>query len=555
MDGSGRIVRGKVTDVVWNGIRPVYRITTTSGRHVTATANHPFWTEGGWVLAGELRAGVRVRVSDPVLVHIGRAPAAAAGARRRSGWESVARVEFAGIDDTYDLTVEPHHAFVANGFVVHNSHSAAYGLLSYQTAYLKANHPVPYMAALLTSVMSDAGKVAEYIAECRRLGVEVLPPHVNESTGDFAVVGGKIRYGLSAVKNVGGGAIESILAGRAKDGPYRSLHDFCRRVDLRLCNRRAIESLCKAGAFDGLGGHRAALMAAIDDALAAAQAAQRRRNAGQVSLFDLLDAGGGTAAAAAGAPAAEALADPPVPAVPPYEPRQVLALEKEVLGVYLSGHPLEAVQEVLWRQATAIADLREREEGDRVRIGGLIAGMRRTVTKRGESMAFVTVEDLASQVEVVVFPSVYESCRALLEPDAIVSVRGKVSWRDETVTVVAEEIAPLPAGDPGGGPGGGGREPEPVAIDVPPCDGATLSILQRVLLDHPGEVPVLLRFADGRAVRCGDAYRVSPGRALWSAVDALFGEPADAVEESHASGDEVAAGSLAAADGPVAGGA
>ncbi len=533
MDAAGRIVRGRVTDVVWNGIKPIYRVTTSSGRRVTATANHPFWTDGGWVTAGELRAGRRVRVSDPVLVHIGRsslgAAGVAAGARRRTGWESVVRVEFAGIDDTYDLTVEPHHAYVANGFVVHNSHSAAYGLLSYQTAYLKANHPVPYMAALMTSVMGDAAKVAEYIAECRRLGVQVLPPDVNESVGRFAVVGGKIRYGLAAVKNVGGGAIESVVAGREREGSYRSLYDFCRRVDLRLCNRRALESLCKGGAFDGLGGHRASLMAAIDDALAAAQAAQRRRNAGQVSLFDMLDAGAGAGAGGGDAPAAEVLSDPVVPAVPVYEPRQVLAFEKEVLGVYLSGHPLESVQDVLWRRTTAIAALQDRADGDKVTIGGLIAAMRRTVTKRGESMAFVTVEDLASQIEVVVFPSVLEACRALLEPDAMVAVRGKVSWRDETVTVVAEEITPLPTSGPGGG-GGGDAPVAAVTINVPPCGGEELAALQRVLLDHPGPAQVVLRFPDGRRVRCGESYRVSPERPLWAAVDAIFGEPPEAME-------------------------
>jgi DNA polymerase-3 subunit alpha len=370
------------------------------------------------------------------------------------------------------------------------------------------------------------------------LGVPVLPPDVNESVGKFAVVGGKIRYGLAAVKNVGGGAIESIVAGREREGPYRSLYDFCRRVDLRLCNRRALESLCKAGAFDGLGGHRAALMASIDEALAAAQQAQRRKNAGQVSLFDMLEAAG-----AAGEPAAEAWSDPPLPAVAPYPPRQVLAFEKEVLGVYLSGHPLQAVQDVLWRQTTAIAALQDRADGDRVTVGGLIAAMRRTVTKRGESMAFVTVEDLASQVEVVCFPSVYEASRALLEPDAMVSVRGKVSWRDETVTVVAEEIALLPTPGPEGG-GDGTRAPETVTIDVPPCGGEALASLQRALLDHPGPSPVVLRLPDGRQVRCGEAYRVRADRALWSAVDAIFGEPADATEamEPDAAAAEQGAG-------------
>jgi DNA-directed DNA polymerase III PolC len=514
MDAQGRIVRGRVTDVVWNGIQPIYRVTTTSGRQLTATANHPFWTENGWVVVAELRQGLKVRVSDPVLVHTGRDRGSRGGAERRCGWESVARVEFAGIDDTYDLTVEPHHAFVANGFVVHNSHSAAYGLLSYQTAYLKANYPVPYMAALMTSVMGDAAKVAEYIAECRRLGVEVLPPDVNASTAEFAVADGRIRYGLAAVKNVGAAAIESIVASRRRDGPFRSLYDFCRRVDLRVCNRRAIESLCKAGAFDSLGGHRAALLAAVDVALAAAQQTQRRRQQGQFSLFDLAEPAG-----------SGALSDPPLPDVPPYDPRQVLAFEKEVLGVYLSGHPLQSVQAVLWRYTTPIAELRERAEGDRVQIGGLIAAMRRTVTKRGESMAFLTIEDLASQVEVVVFPSLYEACRALLEPDAMVLVRGKVSWRDEVVTVVADEVKPLPTD-----PGEGSRPPALLQLDLPPADAALLAELQQVLRQHPGDVPVVLRFPDGRQVRCGDAFRVSPGPELDRALAALLAgqEPAAA---------------------------
>jgi DNA polymerase-3 subunit alpha len=421
--------------------------------------------------------------------------------------------------------------------------------VAYQTAYLKANYPREYMAALLTSVMGSTDKVAEYVVECRRLGVPVLPPDVNESQADFTVVEGGIRFGLAAVKNVGQGAIESIVAARRAEGPFRSLADFARRVDLRLCNRRALESLVKAGAFDSLGARRAQLMAALDDVLKRVQQSQRRGGQGQVSLF--------------GGEPDEAV-PVPLPAVEEYPRRQLLAMEKEVLGLYLSGHPLESVADRLQAAALPIAQLGERSDGDRVTVGGIVAAVRRTATRRKEPMAFVTLEDLASQVDVVVFPAIYERYREMIAPDALLLVTGKVSWKDEQVTLVADDLRPLlgeeaaasvdpavgvavgegrmPAGGgavhprrPAAGGTAGARDGRPrsaaaptgeaVWLSVPP-DGSRqdLELLRAAIRANPGTVPVYLRFASPAAtLRLGREFGVTPGEPLRRAVEEVLG--------------------------------
>ncbi|MBX6377172.1 MAG: DNA polymerase III subunit alpha, partial [Clostridia bacterium] len=263
-------------------------------------------------------------------------------------------------EELYDLIVK----FANYGF--NRSHAAAYGLLSYQTAYLKTHYPVAFMAALLTSVMDASDKVAEYVQECRRLNIAVLPPDVNASEARFAVEGGAIRFGLAAVKNVGVAAVEAIVAERRRGGPFRSLQDFCERLDSPHLNRRALESLVKAGAFDRLGERREVLLEALDLVLRVAQEVRARRASGQVSLFDL--AGDGAAAVAA---------YPPLPDVEPVPETRRLAWEKEVLGLYLSGHPLAERAHLLEGQVDLpVSGLAERPEGSEVRVGGLLTGVR-----------------------------------------------------------------------------------------------------------------------------------------------------------------------------------
>ncbi|ADU50493.1 DNA polymerase III catalytic subunit, DnaE type [Thermaerobacter marianensis DSM 12885] len=481
------------------------------------------------------------------------------------------------------------------GYGFNKSHSAAYGYLAYVTAYLKTHYPAPYMAATLSSVMSNSDRVAEYIGECRRLGIPVLPPDINESQALFTVVpdprapgGQAIRFGLAAVKNVGFGAIESIVSAREQGGPFRSLDDFCRRVDLRQVNRRALESLIKAGAFDSLGHPRARLLAGLEEVMERAQRWQKERETGQVSLLDLtaalVGAGGGSGApgaagAAAGAGAPEGFgsragggrrrgkgaapgggagasgrtgagaADPggagglgpagagnghdparaaaslwgdeatELPPVEEWPPNRKLAMEKEVLGLYLSGHPLAHYQRELARRVTATTrQLAEREDGARVQVGGLVQGVRRITTRSGELMAFVQLEDLEGSVEVVVFPRTYGEAAEALQEDAVIVVRGRVDRREEEEPpkVVAEEIWPLVTGKrlvvalPGGGPD---------AVE------GVLARVRGACQRHPGTSPVVLVFP-GRehALQVDAQYWVTPRAELFQDLARVVGD-------------------------------
>jgi DNA polymerase-3 subunit alpha len=386
------------------------------------------------------------------------------------------------------------------GYGFNKSHSAPYALVAYQTAWLKAHYPVEFMAASLTSVMGSSERVAYYVEECRRMGVEVLPPDVNESQARFTVAGGGIRFGLAAVKNLGEAAIEAIVAAREEKGPFRSLYDFCRRVDTRLLNKRAVESLIKAGAFDSLGGHRGQYLLALDRDLEAAQRHQRSEREGQLSLFSDVPAAGG---APGGAPGFEE-ADPPLPPCDPLPTASLLAMEKEVLGLYLSGHPLAQYQaQLVGLDTVSTAHLSERWEGDAVTVGGMISNTKKIVTKNGSHMMFATVEDLTGAVEVVIFPSVLEKYAGLLQPDATVIVRGRVSFKDEEPKVVADEIQPLKAGSE-----------ERVYVTIPPEleKQEFLERVRAVLELNRGGVPVYLNF-----LSCGKTLLVD--RECWIRPD------------------------------------
>ncbi len=423
-------------------------------------------------------------------------------------------------NELYDLIVK----FANYGF--NRSHAAAYGLLAYVTAYLKANHPALFMAALLTSVSDNTDKVAEYVRECGRMGLAVLPPHVNESEAGFAVRDGAIRCGLAAVKNVGLAAVEHVLAARRRDGPFASLADFLRRLDARVVNRRAVESLIKAGALDGLGGHRGQFLAALDTPAyqhLAGTAANGRNGqngqgtlTGQATLFDLDDPG---LRAAAASPS-----DTPLPDAeePPLARR--LAMEKEVLGVYLSGNPLAGHEEELRRLRThALAALRDLPEGAAVRVGGLAAGTRVTRTKGGERMAFVRLEDGTGAVEVVLFPRVLAGSEAALGADGAVLVEGRVSWRDEQVTVVAEAVTPLAAAVERARGGGA------LVVRLPAgSDRGVLEAVREALAASPGLVPVYVHLeGTGRTLLADRGLWVDGGPGVLARLQAVLG--ADAV--------------------------
>ena len=323
-----------------------------------------------------------------------------------------------------DAVFKAFEPFERYGF--NKAHATCYGLIAYQTAYLKANYTVEYMASVLTAVRDTAERVAAAIAECRRLGIEVKPPDVERSQLDFTVEGDAIRFGLLAVKNVGQGAIESIIAARAGGGPFRSLADLCARVDLRLVNRRVLESLVKVGALDRLG-HPAQLLDALDDALAAGQATQRDLLTGQTSLFDL-------AADSAGL-------EKPLPVRSEAPLRERLRWEKELLGLYLSDHPLGEIAEPLGRFVTAYSgELNEELDQQRVVLGGIVTGMRTVVTKSKSTMGVATLEDLQGSLEVVVFPKVLEQTSGSWRTEAILLVSGRVDHKGESVVLLADAV-------------------------------------------------------------------------------------------------------------------
>jgi DNA polymerase-3 subunit alpha len=326
---------------------------------------------------------------------------------------------------TIDAVFKAFEPFERYGF--NKAHATTYGLVAYQTAYLKANYTVEYMTSVLTASRDKEEKVAAAVAECRRLGIAVLPPDVHASHLDFLVEGESIRFGLLAVKNVGQGAVESIIAAREKDGPFRSLADFCSRVDLRLVNKRVIESLIKVGALDALG-HPAQLLAALDEVLAAAQIEQRERASGQISLFDLA--------------AEPAVLEAPLPPASEVPLRERLQWERELLGLYLSDHPLGEVAERLARIVTAYSgELKDESlDGQRIIVGGVVTGLRTVVTKARSTMAIATLEDLQGPIEVVIFPRLYEQTAPTWREGAILLVAGQVDHRGEEVSLLADLV-------------------------------------------------------------------------------------------------------------------
>ncbi len=319
------------------------------------------------------------------------------------------------------------------GYAFNAAHATAYALLAYQCAYLKANYPAEFMAATLTSEMSDSARIVTLIEEAKRLRLEILPPDVNRSGWKFAIEDGKIRFGLGAVRNVGQAAVESVVQARETGGTFVSLFDLARRLDGRSLNRRVIESLVAAGACDGLGGERGRLFAAVGPVLELAGVLARERQSGQSSLFG-----------EQGGEAVVAVAAPPLPEVPEWTLRERSQREKEVLGFYLSEHPLEPLRERLAALSThAVAEIENLEEGAEVRIAALISEVKKIVTRAGKPMAVITLEDLGGRIECTVFPDAFEQAKALLVPDQVVVASGRVEVRDERHRLLLGEVLGL----------------------------------------------------------------------------------------------------------------
>ena len=405
--------------------------------------------------------------------------------------------------------------FADYGF--NKAHAKAYALISYWTAYLKGNYPAEYMAALLTSVRDDKDKSALYLNECRRMGIKVLPPDVNESVANFAAVGTDIRFGMAAIRNVGTNVVDAVVRSREEKGRYASFKDFLRKTPAVVCNKRTIESLAKAGAFDNLGHSRRGIVEKHDQFVDALADVKRQADFGQDSLFDALMSGASDLD--------EGAAFDGLPELPTHEwdKQTLLTFEREMLGLYVSDHPLFGIEHVLTQHAdTSIAALMGDEpkpDGTQVIIAGLITGLQIKRTKKGDLWAIATVEDLEGAIECLFFPSSYATVAPLLRTDVVCVVRGRVSSRDDAVSVYAQELT-LP--DIKEGPRG------PVVVNLPlaRATDALAEEIKRVLGEHPGATEVHLKLTQpGRSVlmKVDDRLRVTASPALFGDLKALLG--------------------------------
>jgi DNA polymerase-3 subunit alpha len=400
-------------------------------------------------------------------------------------------------------------------YAFNKAHTAGYGLVSYWTAYLKANYPAEYMAALLTSVKDDKDKSAIYLNECRRMGIKVLPPDVNESDANFTATGSDIRFGLSAIRNVGGNVVESIIASRTAKGRFTDFSDFLRKIDSAACNKRVVESLVKAGAFDSLGHTRRGLAQIHAEAVDAIVETKRAESIGQYDLF------GGAEAAESGQSSAFGL-DMAIP-VGEWDKTTLLANEREMLGLYVSDHPLNGVESTL-RAATdcSIAAMYTDEitDGRVVTVGGLVTGVARKVTKRGDTWAIVSLEDLDASVEVMVFPKAYSLMGPYCSQDAVLLVRGRVDLSDENeLKFIAMDITipDLTSSHDG-----------PVVLSVPASRivEPVVARLNEILATHPGTTEVRLEVKHGSrttVMRLDDSKRVTVSPSLFADLKELLG--------------------------------
>lgn len=411
------------------------------------------------------------------------------------------------------------------GYAFNKAHSVCYAMLAYQTAYLKANYPVEYMAALLSCYMNKADKLASCMAECSRMHIPILPPDVNRSRDDFTPQGDAILFGLEAVKNVGRAAVEAILAARNEGGPFRSLQDFCERtLKQGAVTRSTIEALIKSGAFHSIHPNRRALLEQLDAALQCASLAVRAQQEGQAQLF------GGDHDAHAPQVSAPA-------SVPDFPEHERLAMEKDLLGTYLSGHPLHRWRTRIEARATApIASLAERGERDRVTVGGIITRVKPGLSKKTrEPMAFLTLEDLSGSVPVTVFPSVYREFGRHVAQDAIVLVEATVSRRERVredeegegsfdVELLAERITPLDGQTGNGSNGNGHRAPSAMHIRLTDSHCHLVRLVRQALEQHPGSAPVILHIeAGGREHRKRTTLAVDLSEPVTEAIAAIIG--------------------------------
>ncbi|MFM8352666.1 MAG: DNA polymerase III subunit alpha [Actinomycetales bacterium] len=397
-------------------------------------------------------------------------------------------------------------------YAFNKAHTAGYGLVSYWTAYLKANYPAEYMAALLTSVKDDKDRSAVYLNECRRMGIKVLPPDINDSDCDFTPRGTDVRFGLSAVRNVGTNVVDSVLATRRRVGRFADFNDFIAKVEPSVCGKRIVESLIKAGAFDSLGHTRKGLLQVHEAVIDAAVDVKRAEAIGQFDLFGGLQA-----------PADTGLQLLPEITLAEWDKATLLAHEREMLGLYVSDHPLHGIEHALAQVADhTVAGLysEDKNDGTVVSVGGLVTAVQRKTTKQGSPWAIITLEDLAGSVDVMVFPQVYQSAATSLAEDAVVVVRGRLDRSDEDgLRLIALELSLPDLSD---------AQTGPLRLTLPAsrCVPALVDRLKAILAANPGTTEVHLHLTGGAkttVLRLDDHLRVSPTAALVSDLKALLG--------------------------------
>ncbi|BBY67441.1 DNA-directed DNA polymerase [Mycolicibacterium helvum] len=399
------------------------------------------------------------------------------------------------------------------GYAFNKSHAAGYGLVSYWTAYLKANFPAEYMAGLLTSVGDDKDKAAVYLADCRRLGITVLPPDVNESVQNFASVGNDIRFGLGAIRNVGANVVSSLIATRTEKGKFTDFSDYLNKIDIAPCNKKVTESLVKAGAFDSLKHPRKGLFLVHTDAVDSVLGTKKAEAIGQFDLFGggSDDGGTGDAAFTIRVPDEE------------WDDKHKLALEREMLGLYVSGHPLDGVAHLLNAQVdTQIPAILAGDVANdtQVRVGGILAGVNRRVNKNGMPWASAQLEDLTGGIEVMFFPQTYSMFGAEIADDAVVLVGGKVRIQDDRISLIANELVVPDFSN--------AQVDRPVAVSLPTrqCTIDKVTALKQVLARHPGTSQVHLRLISGDRIttlELDQSLRVTPSSALMGDLKALLG--------------------------------
>ena len=396
--------------------------------------------------------------------------------------------------------------FAEYGF--NKSHSAAYALIAYQTAWLKSHYPVEFMAALMNSFLGSSDQIVRLINQCAQMDIRILPPDVNQSGRAFQVVGRMIRFGLGAVKNVGETAVEVILQGRREQGPYTGIHDFCKRIDSQKVNRRVVEQLIRCGAFDSLHQNRAQLMAGLDEVLERAAAVQRDRQAGQMNLFEMLRS-------------QKKMKAPPLPDVPDWDSRIRLQFEKESLGFYISGHPLDFYSEQIRSVCTAdTQSVKEKREGAEVVLCGLFSIIKEITTKRMDRMAFLNLEDKQGTIEVVAFAEPFTQARGLIAGDEPLALWARVQHDDKSTKLIANRILSMEEA------GLQAVDSVRITLDAARMDSDAFGRLRHLLMTHPGECRAVLHLAvkdKGEAVLDLSKLPVNPTHSFFEDMRLYFG--------------------------------